>query len=67
MSDQRSKRYSVVSIDEFEEQVGEKELRKVRARRQKNRSIWFGLGMFGVVGWSVAIPTLIGLGNRHLD
>jgi ATP synthase protein I len=49
-------------IDEFEEQVGEKELRKVRARRQKNRSIWFGLGMFGVVGWSVAIPTLIGLG-----
>jgi ATP synthase protein I len=22
--------------------------------------VWFGLGMFGLVGWSVAIPTLIG-------
>jgi ATP synthase protein I len=43
------------------EQVGEKEMRKVRARRTRDRSIWFGLGMFGVVGWSVAIPTLLGL------
>jgi ATP synthase protein I len=43
------------------EQVGEKEIRKVRARQTRDRSIWFGLGMFGVVGWSVAIPTLLGL------
>ena len=21
--------------------------------------MWFGLGMFGIVGWSVAIPTII--------
>lgn len=42
-------------------QVGEKERRKLRARRHKDRSIWFGLGTFGIVGWSVAIPTLIGL------
>jgi len=41
--------------------VGEKEARKIRARRQKYRSIWFGLGMFGLIGWSVAIPTLIGV------
>jgi ATP synthase protein I len=40
--------------------VGEKAARKIRARRRKDRSIWFGLGMFGLVGWSVAIPTLIG-------
>jgi ATP synthase protein I len=45
----------------LEEQVREKEIRKVRARRTRGRSIWFGLGMFGVVGWSVAIPTLLGL------
>jgi ATP synthase protein I len=45
----------------LEEQVGEKEIRKVRARRAGDRSIWFGLGMFGVVGWSVAIPTVLGL------
>jgi ATP synthase protein I len=24
--------------------------------------VWFGLGTFGLVGWSVAIPTLIGIG-----
>ncbi len=23
--------------------------------------MWFGLGMFGVAGWSVAIPALIGI------
>lgn len=46
---------------QLDEQVGEKEMRKVRARRAGDRSIWFGLGMFGVVGWSVAIPTLLGL------
>ena len=27
---------------------------------EKHRNIWFGLGMFGIVGWSVAIPTLLG-------
>jgi len=37
--------------------VGEKEERKLRARRTR-RSVWFGLGMFGMVGWSVAVPML---------
>jgi ATP synthase protein I len=45
----------------WEEQVGEKETRKLRARRRKERSIWFGFGTFGVVGWSVMVPTLLGL------
>jgi ATP synthase protein I len=47
----------------FEEKVRAKELRKVRARREReqNRRVWFGLGMFGLVGWSVAIPTLLGI------
>lgn len=46
---------------QWEEQVAEKEARKLRARRRKERSIWFGLGAFGVVGWSVVIPALLGL------
>jgi ATP synthase protein I len=46
---------------ELVEQVAGKEARKLRARREKERSIMFGLGMFGLVGWSVAIPTLIGI------
>lgn len=41
--------------------VEEKEARKIRARQEKPRSIWFGLGTFGMVGWSVAIPTLLGV------
>lgn len=43
----------------FENQIKRKEERKARARREKDRSLWFGLGMFGLVGWSVAIPTVI--------
>lgn len=45
---------------ELGKRIGVKELRKIRAR-QRHGSIWFGLGMFGVIGWSVAIPTLLGL------
>lgn len=46
---------------EFSEEVRGKEERKIKARSEKDRGIWFGLGMFGLVGWSVAIPTLIGI------
>jgi ATP synthase protein I len=35
--------------------------RKLRARRQRDRTTWFGLGMYGLVGWSVVIPTLAGV------
>jgi ATP synthase protein I len=38
-----------------------KATRRIKARREKDRSIWFGLGMFGLVGWSVAVPTLVGI------
>lgn len=47
--------------DEFSRQVGEKAQRRLRARSQHNRSILFGLGMFGLIGWSIAIPTLGGI------
>jgi ATP synthase protein I len=42
------------------EEVGVKERRKLRARSE-DRGVLFGLGMFGLVGWSVAIPTVIGV------
>ncbi len=45
---------------EISEKVRAKEARKIKARREKDRGLWFGLGMFGLVGWSVVIPTLIG-------
>jgi len=36
-----------------------KERRRLRARAQRENVVWFGLGTFGVVGWSVAIPTIV--------
>jgi len=45
----------------FSEEIGRKEKRKLRARRSKQESIWYGLGLFGLVGWAVAVPTLIGV------
>ncbi len=44
----------------FSRQVGVQAVRKLRARREGTKSVWFGLGMSGLVGWSVTIPTLIG-------
>lgn len=46
---------------ELAEQVGRKAARRIRAARKRDRSLWFGLGAFGVVGWSVAVPTLLGI------
>jgi ATP synthase protein I len=45
----------------FEQEVARKAARRERAKREGDRSIWFSLGLFGLVGWAVAIPTLLGL------
>ena len=42
------------------QEAGSQESRKLRARRQEKRNIWFGIGMFGLIGWSVAVPALVG-------
>jgi ATP synthase protein I len=47
--------------EDLSRKVERKAVRKARARRERDRSIWFGLGTFGVIGWSVAIPTLLGI------
>jgi ATP synthase protein I len=40
--------------------VGSKAARKLRARRDPGAAVWFGLGMMGLIGWSVTVPTLLG-------
>ena len=53
------------------DQVGAKAARKLKARRSGTPGVWVGLGMMGLVGWSVAVPTLLGaalglwLDQRH--
>jgi len=57
-----SLRLQRVSQAELCKEVGAQERRKLRAQRGKARSIWLGLGMLGLIGWSVAIPALLGVG-----
>jgi ATP synthase protein I len=45
--------------EDFRSKVEARQRRKLRAIRHSNRSVWFGFGMFGLVGWSVAVPTLL--------
>jgi len=55
----------------FSEEIGIKVTRKLKARSNSNTGVWFGLGMMGLIGWSVVVPTLLGatlglwLDNRH--
>ena len=42
------------------QEVGVKAARKLKARRNSAQGVWFGLGMMGLIGWSVAVPTLLG-------
>ena len=45
----------------FMRQVNQKADRKLKAQRQAHRHVWHGLGTIGIIGWSVAVPTLLGL------
>ncbi len=42
-------------------QIGLKESRKLRAQQESIQTIWSGVAMFGLIGWSVAVPTLLGI------
>lgn len=42
--------------------VGTEASRKLKARRDPTPAVWFGLGMMGLIGWSVVVPTLAGAG-----
>ena len=44
----------------FAREVGEKVARKLKVLKRGPRGVWFGLGMSGLIGWSVAVPTLVG-------
>jgi ATP synthase protein I len=44
----------------FSREIGAKAARKLKARRTSKHGVWFGLGMMGIIGWSVVVPTLLG-------
>lgn len=47
--------------DPLTKRITQQTRRKLRAREHHDQSTWFGLGMYGMIGWSVAIPTLLGV------
>lgn len=57
--------------NEFSRNVDAKVTRKLKAMRNPTSGVWFGLGMMGLIGWSVVVPTLLGatfgvwLDSRH--
>ena len=46
--------------NKFSQMVGSKEKRKLSEHHKSRRGVLFGLGMFGLVGWSIVVPTLLG-------
>ena len=56
---------------DFAGMVGANAARKLKARRNPTSGVWLGLGMMGLIGWSVVVPTLLGaalglwLDRRH--
>ena len=68
---EKSDRKSSEDRSAFSREVGAKAARKLKARRNATPGVWFGLGMMGLVGWSVAVPTVLGaalgiwLDKRH--
>ncbi|MEB0032152.1 AtpZ/AtpI family protein [Undibacterium sp. RTI2.1] len=47
------------------DEVGAKARRKLKASGNKNQGVWFGMGMMGLIGWSIVVPTLLGAALGH--
>lgn len=51
--------------------IGAKAGRKLRGRARRRHGLWLELGVFGLVGWAIAVPALAGVGlglwlDRHV-
>lgn len=44
----------------FSKEINEKEKRMLKAMHEHKKSAWSGFGMFGMIGWSVVVPSLLG-------
>ena len=43
-----------------EKDIHKRAAHRIRRNSEQRRSVWFGLGTFGVVGWSIAVPAAVG-------
>lgn len=49
------------SEERFRVDVARKAERRRKAASEQDRGVWFSLGLFGLIGWSIAVPTLVGI------
>lgn len=47
--------------EELLHEVARKGERRERSRREGRHGLGYGLGLFGLIGWSVSVPTLLGI------
>jgi len=45
----------------FRAAVARKAERHRRAQRERDRGVWYSVGLFGLIGWSVAVPAIAGI------
>jgi ATP synthase protein I len=46
---------------QWQQQIQRSRRQAERMQRERQRGAWYGLGVFGMVGWSVTIPMLLGI------
>lgn len=44
----------------FSKKIESKEKQKLKALKEEKKSVWTGLGTFGMIGWSIVVPTVLG-------
>lgn len=53
---------------DYSQHIKDKAALKMKAKKGSQETVWFGLGMMGMIGWSVVVPTLLGIAlGRWLD
>ena len=61
MSKSAAKKNSDSEEQRFQRRIARQAERKLQAIREEDRGVVFWLGMFGLIGWSIAVPTLAGI------
>lgn len=46
---------------DFSKMIDAKEKLKLKGQQKNKQGLWFGLGMFGLIGWTIAVPTFLGI------
>lgn len=62
MSDETQELLAAKKSSALADRIDAKAKRMLRVRRRRTPEVWLGVGMMGLIGWSVTVPTLLGAG-----